>query len=153
MDYGKDILNRLLDMYERREAFTQDASALRAIQIEIKKVYPAYEDRYNHDAYKDINVEIEKMTSMNLVLAKQDSAGRYEKVKLNVFMVDECYRFLKRISIPVQCKKVLLVLKKYENTELLFVQNVVRAWMELIVDYKKVPYDLKYDSTYLACRI
>ena len=83
MDYGKDILNRLLDMYERREAFTQDASALRAIQIEIKKVYPAYEDRYNHDAYKDINVEIEKMTSMNLVLAKQDSAGRYEKVKLN----------------------------------------------------------------------
>ena len=48
MDYGKDILNRLIDMYERRGAFDKDASSLRAIQIEVKKVYPAYVDRYNH---------------------------------------------------------------------------------------------------------
>ena len=62
MDYGKDILNRLIDMYERRGAFDKDASSLRAIQIEVKKVYPAYVDRYNHDAYKEINVAIEKST-------------------------------------------------------------------------------------------
>ena len=55
MDYGKDILNRLLDMYERRGAFDKDASSLRAIQLEVKKVYPAYADRYNHDVYKDID--------------------------------------------------------------------------------------------------
>ena len=60
MDYGKDILNRLIDMYERRGAFDKDASSLRAIQIEVKKVYPAYVDRYNHEAYKDINAAIEK---------------------------------------------------------------------------------------------
>ena len=50
MDYGKDILNRLIDMYERRGAFDKTASSLRAIQIEVKKVYPAYVDRYNHVA-------------------------------------------------------------------------------------------------------
>ena len=44
MDYGKDILNRLIDMYERRGAFDKDASSLRAIQIEVKKVYPVYVD-------------------------------------------------------------------------------------------------------------
>ena len=49
MDCGKDILNRLIDMYERRGAFDKDASSLRAIQIEVKKVYPEYVDRYNHD--------------------------------------------------------------------------------------------------------
>ena len=60
MDYDIDILNKLIDMYERRGAFGKDASSLRAIQIEVKKVYPAYTDRYNHDAYKDINAAIER---------------------------------------------------------------------------------------------
>lgn len=71
MDYGKDILNRLIDMYERRGAFDKDASSLRAIQIEVKKVYPAYVDRYNHEAYKDINVAIEKLCVEEFVLLRK----------------------------------------------------------------------------------
>lgn len=111
MDYTKDILNRLLDMYERREAFNQDASTLRAIQIEVKKTYPAYEDRYNHDVYKDINVAIEKLSSQNMVISEQNNSGKYEKVRLNVFMVEESYRSLKRVSIPEQCEKVQHILE------------------------------------------
>ena len=146
MDYTKDILNRLLDMYERREAFNQDASTLRAIQIEVKKAYPAYEDRYNHDVYKDINVAIEKLSSQNMVISEQNNSGKYEKVRLNVFMVEESYRSLKRVSIPEQCEKVQHILKKYENAESLIIQNVIRTWTKLIADYKKLPYDLKYAS-------
>ncbi|MDO5151620.1 MAG: DUF2220 family protein [Oscillospiraceae bacterium] len=146
MDYAKDILNRLIDMYERRGAFHQDASTLRAIRLEIKKVYPAYVDRYDHDEYKNINVAIEKLSAQNLVISEQNNAGKYEKVQLNVFMVEESYRLLKRIGIPEQCEKVQHVLEKYENTESLLVQNVNRKWTELIADYKKLPYDLKYDS-------
>lgn len=146
MDYTKDILNRLLDMYERREAFNQDASTLRAIQIEVKKAYPAYEDRYNHDVYKDINVAIEKLSSQNMVISEQNNSGKYEKVRLNVFMVEESYRSLKRVSIPEQCEKVQQILKKYENAESLIIQNVIRTWTKLIADYKKLPYDLKYAS-------
>ena len=143
MDYTKDILNRLLDMYERREAFNQDASTLRAIQIEVKKAYPAYEDRYNHDVYKDINVAIEKLSSQNMVISEQNNSGKYEKVRLNVFMVEESYKSLKRVSIPEQCEKVQHILKKYENAESLIIQNVIRTWTKLIADYKKLPYDLK----------
>lgn len=146
MDYTKDILNRLLDMYERREAFNQDASTLRSIQIEVKKTYPAYEDRYNHDVYKDINVAIEKLSSQNMVISEQNNSGKYEKVRLNVFMVEESYRSLKRVSIPEQCEKVQHILEKYENAESLIIQNVIRTWTKLIADYKKLPYDLKYAS-------
>ena len=96
MDYGKDILNRLIDMYERRGAFDKDASSLRAIQIEVKKVYPAYVDRYNHEAYKDINVAIEKLCVEEFVFAEKNSAGQYSKVRLNIAGVSECYRKLKR---------------------------------------------------------
>ena len=39
MDYCKDILGRLLDIYEKKGAFDKEPSSLRAIQLELKKVY------------------------------------------------------------------------------------------------------------------
>jgi hypothetical protein len=146
MDYGKDILNRLIDMYERRGAFDKDASSLRAIQIEVKKVYPAYVDRYNHDVYKDINVTIEKLCMEGFIFAEKNSAGQYSKVKLNISSVPECYRKLKRTSIPEQCEKVKKSLAEYQNSEWPIVQAIMNDWSECLSEYKKLPYDIKYDS-------
>lgn len=146
MDYGKDILNQLLDMYERRGAFDKDASSLRAIQIEVKKVYPAYVDRYNHDAYKNINAAIEKLCTEGLAFAERNSTGQFSKVKLNVSAVPECYKKLKRISVPEQCEKVKKVLSKYADCECSLLQMIIKDWLELLEKYKKLPYDLKYDS-------
>ena len=146
MGYGKDILSRLLDMYERRGAFDKEASSLRAIQIEVRKVYPAYVDRYNHDAYKDINVAIEQLCTRGLIFAEQNNVGQYSKIKLNVAMVQVCYKELKRISIPQQCEKVKQVLTQYVNCESVLMQKVISDWTHLLEEYKKLPYDLKYDS-------
>lgn len=146
MDYGKDILNRLIDMYERRGAFDKEPSSLRAIQIEVKKAYPAYADRYNHDAYKDINVAIEKLCMDGLVLAEQNSAGQYSKVKLNLIAVPECYVKIKRVSVPEQCEKVKKVLSQYMDCEWPLLQTVIGDWQGMIEEHKKLPYDLKYDS-------
>lgn len=146
MDYGKDLLNRLIDMYERRGAFDKEISSLRAIQIEIKKIYPEYVDRYNHDAYKDINVAVEHLCTDNLIYAEKSSTGQYSKVRLNTAEVSECYQRLKRISIPEQCEKVKKSLSEYQNCECLIIQNVVKDWIESVSAYKRLPYDLKYDS-------
>ena len=146
MDYGKDILNRLIDMYERRGAFDKDASSLRAIQIEVKKVYPAYVDRYNHEAYKDINAAIEKLCVEEFVFAEKNSTGQYSKVRLNIASVSECYRKLKRTSIPEQCEKVKKSLAEYRNSESQIVQAVIKDWFQRLEKYKKLPYDLKYDG-------
>ena len=81
MDYGKDILSRLLDMYERRGAFDKDASSLRAIQLEVSKVYKEYLNRYNHEAYKDINASIDALCAKGLVIAEKNNSGQYLKVK------------------------------------------------------------------------
>lgn len=146
MDYGKDILNRLIDMYERRGAFDKDASSLRAIQIEVKKVYPAYVDRYNHEAYKDINAAIEKLCVEEFVFAEKNSTGQYSKVRLNIASVSECYRKLKRTSIPEQCEKVKKSLAEHRNSESQIVQAVIKDWFQCLEKYKKLPYDLKYDG-------
>ena len=146
MDCGKDILNRLIDMYERRGAFDKDASSLRAIQIEVKKVYPEYVDRYNHDAYKDINVAIEKFCMEGLISAEKNSAGQYSKVRLKIDSVSECYRKLKRTSIPQQCEKAKKSLAEYQNCEWSIIQAIIKDWFECLAEYKKLPYDLKYDG-------
>lgn len=146
MDYGKDILNRLLDMYERRGAFDKDASSLRAIQLEVKKVYPAYADRYNHNDYKDINVSIEKLCLEGFVIAEKSNNGQYAKVRLDIKQIPECYKKLKRTSIPDQCEKVKEVLVRYQNCESPLLQAVIKDWLECLAEYKKLPYDLKYDS-------
>ncbi len=146
MDCGKDILNRLIDMYERRGAFDKDASSLRAIQIEVKKVYPEYVDRYNHDAYKDINVAIEKFCMEGLISAEKNSAGQYSKVRLKIDSVSECYRKLKRTSIPQQCEKAKKSLAEYQNCEWAIIQAIIKDWFECLAEYKKLPYDLKYDG-------
>ena len=146
MDYGKDILNRLIDMYERRGAFDKDASSLRAIQIEVKKVYPEYVDRYNHDAYKDINVAIEKFCMEGLISAEKNSAGQYSKVRLKIDSVSECYRKLKRTSIPQQCEKAKKSLAEYQNCEWSIIQAIIKDWFECLAEYKKLPYDLQYDD-------
>ena len=119
MDFGKlyvDWLKQNIDQYKVNEttfrltsvSYTHLASSLRAIQIEVKKVYPAYVDRYNHEAYKDINVAIEQLCVEEFVFAEKNSAGQYSKVRLNIAGVSECYRKLKRTSIPEQCENCLL---------------------------------------------
>lgn len=146
MDYDKDILNRLLGKYESRGAFDKEASSFRAIQIDVKKSYPAYEDRYNHEAYKDINAAIERLIAEGLIAAAKNSTGQYTRVKLKAELISECYKRLKRISIPEQCEAVKQVLNLYANSNQKLMRAIISDWTELLIEYKKLPYDFKYDS-------
>lgn len=146
MEYSKDIISRLLDIYERRSGYAKRAEDLRSIQFEVSKEYPVYKDRYDNEKYRDINTAIEKNVSAGLIIAEKDQTGRYSKIKLNIARVDECYALLKRTSIPDQCKKVLSVLEKANNAECLLIGRIVSDFCEQIKAYKKLPYDLGYDA-------
>lgn len=146
MEYSKDIISRLLDIYERRNGYAKRPEELRAIQFEVSKEYPIYKDRYDNEKYRDINVAIEKNVAAGLIIAEKDQTGQYSKIKLNIDRVDECYALLKRKSIPDQCKMVLSVLEKADYTEGLLIGRIVSDFCEQIKAYKKLPYDLGYDA-------
>ena len=146
MEYSKDIISRLLDIYERRNGYAKRPEELRSIQFEVSKEYPIYKDRYDNEKYRDINTAIEKNVAAGLIIAEKEQTGRYSKIKLNIARVDECYALLKRTSIPDQCKKVLSVLEKANNAECLLIGRIVSDFCEQIKAYKKLPYDLGYDA-------
>ena len=146
MEYSKDIICRLLDIYERRNGYAKRPEELRSIQFEVSKEYPIYKDRYDNEKYRDINTAIEKNVAAGLIIAEKDQIGRYSKIKLNIARVDDCYALLKRTSIPDQCKKVLSVLEKANNVECLLIGRIVSDFCEQIKAYKKLPYDLGYDA-------
>ena len=146
MEYSKDIISRLLDIYERRNGYAKRPEELRSIQFEVSKEYPIYKDRYDNEKYRDINAAIEKNVASGLIIAEKDQTGQYSKIKLNIDRVDECYALLKRKSIPDQCKMVLSVLEKADYTEGLLIGRIVSDFCEQIKAYKKLPYDLGYDA-------
>ena len=146
MEYSKDIISRLLDIYERRNGYAKRPEELRSIQFEVSKEYPIYKDRYDNEKYRDINTAIEKNVAAGLIIAEKDQTGRYSKIKLNIARVDECYALLKRTSIPDQCKEVLSVLEKVDCSESDFINRIVNDFCEQIKVYKKLPYDLGYDA-------
>ena len=146
MEYSKDIISRLLDIYERRSGYAKRPEEIRAIQFEVSKEYPIYKDRYDNEKYRDINTAIEKNVAAGLIIAEKDQIGRYSKIKLNIARVDDCYALLKRTSIPDQCKEVLSVLEKVDCSESDFINRIVNDFCEQIKVYKKLPYDLGFDA-------
>ena len=146
MEYSKDIISRLLDIYERRNGYAKRPEELRSIQFEVSKEYPIYKDRYDNEKYRDINTAIEKNVSAGLIIAEKDQTGRYSKIKLNIARVDDCYTLLKRTSIPDKCEKVLSILEKADCAGDFLIGRVVSDFCEQIKAYKKLPYDLGYDA-------
>ena len=146
MEYSKDIISRLLDIYERRNGYAKRPEELRSIQFEVSKEYPIYKDRYDNEKYRDINTAIEKNVTARLIIAEKDQTGRYSKIKLNIARVDDCYTLLKRTSIPDKCEKVLSILEKADCAGDFLIGRVVSDFCEQIKAYKKLPYDLGYDA-------
>jgi hypothetical protein len=146
MEYSKDIISRLLDIYERRNGYAKRPEELRSIQFEVSKEYPIYKDRYDNEKYRDINTAIEKNVTAGLIIAEKDQTGRYSKIKLNIARVDDCYTLLKRTSIPDKCEKVLSILEKADCAGDFLIGRIVSDFCEQIKAYKKLPYDLGYDA-------
>ncbi|MBO4910174.1 MAG: DUF2399 domain-containing protein [Lachnospiraceae bacterium] len=146
MDYSKDIVNRLLEIFERRSGYAKDPTELRSIQFDIAKEYPAYTDRYDHEKYKDINLAIEKDIEAGFVFAEKNQIGQYSKIRLNIANVDKAYAFLKRSSIPEQCKKVLKELDGSDWIDNVVLRKMVEDFKGQVGQYKKLPYDLGFDA-------
>lgn len=145
MNYESDILNKLVDMYERRNTYDKDENTIRAIQIDVTKKYPEYVDRFNYDAFQSINYTIEKLISESVVEAKIDKAGKYKNIKLNVGKIQAVYKKLGRKGIPEQCDDVMVVLEGFDRVDNVILISILDDFKKNIKARKKLPYELGFD--------
>lgn len=150
MNYSKDIISRLLDIYERRGCYAKDPKEIKSIQLDIAKEYPAYKNRYDSENYKDINAAIEKNIAAGYISADKNQLGQYSKAKLVIESVDSCYAYLKRASIPEQCNKMRQVLDAVDDAGENVLKCFVADFTSNIDNYKKLPYDLGFESNRTA---
>lgn len=146
MNYSKDILSHLLDIYERRGCYAKEPKEIKSIQLDVAKEYPAYMNRYDNENYKDINVAIEKLITSGYVSASKDQTGRFSKVKLILESVEKCYAYLKRESILDGCIKMRHVLESVDVESEDTLKRIVADFTSCLDSFKKLPYDLGFDS-------
>jgi len=140
MDYQKDILNKLLDIYERR-----DPSSNRVVRIYIAKQYPAYSDRYNLDEYVLINEAIESLLRDGLISSQRSASGEYVKADLVAENVDDAYKKSKRVSVQIKANKMKNALEAIHCNEYPVAENVRIAFLKKIDQGRELPYKLGYD--------
>lgn len=148
-DYYTIIIEKLIEIYERREAFTRPKEELRAIQVEPEKLFKEYADRYNAEDYQYINISILKLVEKKIITAKKNEAGKYTTLKLNLDYVDLAYQIINRVSVPEQCEQVRKVLEKYQNNSSKLVQDIINDFNERLRSYKKLPYDINFNKVKL----
>ena len=66
-NYEAEIVNRLLDTYERRGAYKKEPDEVRAITLSVEDVFPEYTNAYNHTAYQEINAAIGALKQKELI--------------------------------------------------------------------------------------
>ncbi|MCL2252949.1 MAG: DUF2220 domain-containing protein [Lachnospiraceae bacterium] len=144
-NYYQLIMENFIDIYEKRKGFKRAQSDLNAIQIEPGKIFKEYLDRYNHQAYRDINAAIQKLILDQVADAFCDEAGKFLKVRLKIENVDSIYQKLNRTPIPVLCDEMRIVLTPYLNSADGLLNKFCLDICELLNQYKKLPYDIIYD--------
>ena len=144
--YEKEIINKLLDIYERRGAYRKAANEVRAISITVADTFPEYADAYNHSAYQDINLAIEGLMRRDFISSGSSARGTYEKLKLEVENVDSAYSFVKRTPLISKYEELLKVVTAFECADSELLNSLLSDFKGRIQEDKKLPYGIEYDA-------
>lgn len=149
MSYEREIINKLLDIYERRGAYKKELSEIRAITIKPSEQFPEYTNTYNHSAYQELNLAIELLLRQDLVAVKSTPRGSYEKVQLKLEKVPLAYEFVLRKPLSNKYLEIRKVLGEFQNSEYPLIKCFLQDLNRRVEDGKKLPYGIEYDATRL----
>ena len=113
--YEKEIINNLLDKYEKSKSFTGDNIVNQNFNVKIPILFPKYKDQSNFEVFKDINDSVDILVRKEFVYAKQSASHLYNKVIFNLGKLKEAYDYVGRISKKDKNNEVIKLLRKYES--------------------------------------
>ena len=140
-DFEKEVLNKLLDLYERSVLSTVGSKNNRQIRLTTKnKELSTYDrpDSYNYRSSNDATLR--KLEEMDFIIVKWDKNNEFESLTLNLENVGAIYNHLKRQNPKDEIAKVNQVLSNGNYSG--FIAEFIEFSQEYIAN--KYAYPKKY---------
>ncbi len=115
MKFKKNILNQLLDKYERSKSFNGDNKRGQTFSVKITKLYPKYTDEAEYELYQNICETVSELETMSFVSVDRKKNGVIETVTLNISLLDEIYKYVSRIPKTEINNSLSILLEMYSD--------------------------------------
>ena len=145
-NYEAEIINRLLDAYERRGAYKKVPDQVRAITLSIEDMFPDYANAYNHSAYQEINAAIGALKRKEIISGEPTERGAYKRIRLRTDRAAQAYGFAKRQPLRDKYSDLEAVLEKFGRSGIAVLEQLVSDFEGRIQEGKKLPYGIAYDA-------
>ena len=145
-NYEAEIVNRLLDTYERRGAYKKEPDEVRAITLSVEDVFPEYTNAYNHTAYQEINAAIGALKQKKLIAGEPTERGAYKKIRFRTDQAAHAYTFAKRQPLREKYGDLQAVLEKFKDSGTEILDHLISDFETRIREGKKLPYGIAYDA-------
>ncbi|HAE61799.1 MAG TPA: hypothetical protein DCG38_05655 [Eubacteriaceae bacterium] len=111
--YEKQILNSLLDKYEKSKSFMGGNKVNQSFAVSVDKLFSKYGDHSNFEVFQGVNEGIEVLARKGLISAKFDRAKVCSKVVLKIDKIDAAYLYLGRAPKKDINQEVINVLDRF----------------------------------------
>lgn len=115
MKYINNILNYLLDKYERSNFFVENREIQRKISVKITKIFPEYEDEAEYHLFTEVNHAVQILESKNFIQVSRKKNGIITSIALNTDKLHEIYLFASRKPKSETNQQLLTLLESYAD--------------------------------------
>lgn len=113
--YEKEIINKLIDKYEKSKSFTGENKVNQKFSVKVSSLFTKYGDHSNYEVFQGVNEAIDNLMRKSFVMAKANSAHVYNNVVLNVDTLTEIYKYVSRVPKKDINKSVLKLMENYKG--------------------------------------
>ena len=115
MKYEKEILECLIDKYERSKSFTGDNRIGQNFSVKLVKLFPKYCDEAEYDLFCSLNETVSDMERKGYITYKRKKNGIIDAVTLNVKFLDDIYRYISRTPKSQINEQLISLLDTYSG--------------------------------------
>lgn len=113
MNYEKNILETLIDKYEKSKSFIGENKVSQSFSIKLETQFPKYADDAEYDIFLQINEVIQNLLDRKYITASKKKNGIFESVSLNIKNIDAIYKHLNRT--PKTNQSLIDILNRYSS--------------------------------------
>lgn len=115
MNYEKEILNALINKYEKSKSFTGQNKVNQSFSVRLEKLFPEFADDAEYDIFTQINEAVQNLLDKSFVSVTRKKNGVFNIVSLNTEKNDIIYTFLKRKPKTETNNALMNILYRYSS--------------------------------------